>query len=77
MVRSFVLIQADPGAIGRIVTAARRVQGVTDAAAIAGPYDAILECEAGTLDELARMVVSHVQRLPGVRRTLTCPIIGL
>ena len=42
-----------------------------------GPYDVILRTEAESIDELGRMVVSQVQLVDGITRTLTCPVVHL
>ncbi len=44
---------------------------------VTGPYDVIVRAEAGTVDELGKMVVSKVQMLEGITRTLTCPVVNL
>jgi hypothetical protein len=44
---------------------------------VTGPYDVILRTEAGSIDELGRMVVSQVQLVDGITRTLTCPVVHL
>lgn len=77
MVRAYVLIQAEVGKAGRVAAAAGKLKEVKKAAALAGPYDAVLEIEATNMDALGRLVVAQVQSLPGVTRTLTCPVIRL
>ena len=42
-----------------------------------GPYDVILRAEASSIDELGRMVVSQIQLVDGITRTLTCPVVHL
>ena len=44
---------------------------------VTGPYDVIARAEAGTLDELGKMVVGKVQLIDGITRTLTCPVVHL
>lgn len=44
---------------------------------VTGPYDVIVRAEAGSVDELGRLVVAEVQRVPGITRTLTCPVVHL
>jgi hypothetical protein len=41
-----------------------------------GPYDGIARAQAPGLDELGRLVVSRIQVVDGVTRTLTCTVIG-
>jgi DNA-binding Lrp family transcriptional regulator len=42
-----------------------------------GPYDVVARAQARDIDELARLVASHIQALHGVRRTLSCPVVHL
>jgi len=44
---------------------------------VTGPYDVIVRAEAANVDELGRLVVSALQAVPGITRTLTCPVIRL
>ena len=44
---------------------------------VTGPYDVIARAEAGTMDDLGKMVVSRVQMIDGITRTLTCPVVNL
>ena len=44
---------------------------------VTGPYDVIARAEAATVDELGKMVVSRVQMIDGITRTLTCPVVHL
>ena len=44
---------------------------------VTGPYDVIAKTSADTMDELGKMVVSQVQKVPGINRTLTSPVVNL
>jgi DNA-binding Lrp family transcriptional regulator len=44
---------------------------------VTGPYDVIARVEADSIDELGRLVVTHVQSIEGLTRTLTCPVVNL
>jgi hypothetical protein len=37
----------------------------------------IARAEASSVDELGKMVVSRVQMIDGITRTLTCPVVNL
>jgi hypothetical protein len=37
----------------------------------------IARAEADTVDSLGRMVVSKVQMIDGITRTLTCPVVNI
>jgi DNA-binding Lrp family transcriptional regulator len=60
-----------------VAAALRCVPGVSETASLTGPYDVIARVQAPNLDELGNLVVSRVQAVAGVVRTLTCPIIHL
>jgi DNA-binding Lrp family transcriptional regulator len=75
MIAAYVLVQTEVGKAAVVVAALRDLPGVSEAASLAGPYDVILRTEAGSIDELGRRVVSRIQVLDGVQRTVTCPII--
>ena len=60
----------------RIVTAPAPT-GVLAAEDVTGPYDVIVRAEADDVDNLGRLVVAKVQGVPGITRTLTCPVVNL
>jgi DNA-binding Lrp family transcriptional regulator len=75
MVQAIVLVQAEVGESAAVARAVAELEGVTAADVVTGPYDVIARVEAENIDELGRMVVSRIQSVPSVTRTLTCPII--
>ena len=60
-VSAYILIQTEVGKASVVVEACRKLAGVVQADDVTGPYDVILRAEAGSIDELGRMVVSQVQ----------------
>ena len=76
-VTAYVLIQTEVGRAEKVATAAREIPGVVAADNVAGPYDVIVKTEAPTLDELGQLVVSAIQKVDGITRTFTCPIVNL
>ena len=74
-VEAIVLIQAEVGESSAVGTAVARLEGIASADVVTGPYDVIARARAESIDELGRMVVSRIQAVPGVMRTLTCPVI--
>jgi DNA-binding Lrp family transcriptional regulator len=65
-------VECEVGKVARVAQAMTRLDGVQLAEDIAGPYDVIARVEASGLDELGRLIVSRIQGLDGVTRTLTC-----
>jgi DNA-binding Lrp family transcriptional regulator len=77
MVEALVLIQAKVGESSAVARAVIDVEGVTSADVVSGPYDVIARAEADSIDELGRLVISRIQTVGGVTRTLTCPVLTL
>jgi DNA-binding Lrp family transcriptional regulator len=77
IVQAFVLIQAGVGMASRVGQAVSAIQGVRSAAIVTGPYDVVARIEAASIDGLGRLVVSKIQAIEGITRTLTCPVVRL
>jgi DNA-binding Lrp family transcriptional regulator len=75
MVEAIVLVQAEVGQSSAVGSAISRLGGVKSADVVTGPYDVIVRVEAESIDDLGRAVVGQIQAVPGVTRTLTCPVI--
>ncbi len=58
-------------------TAIGDIAGVVRVDAVTGPYDVVVLTEAHNVDELGKMIVSKVQLVPGITRTLTCSVVHL
>ena len=70
--RRFVLIETAPSRNDDVVTVLRGIEEVTSAHAITGPYDIIAIIDAPDLNAVGEVVSSHVHRVPGIVRTITC-----
>ncbi len=77
MVSAYILIQTELGAAASVAEEAAEIPGVIAADDVTGPYDVIVRAEAANVDELGRLVVSALQGISGITRTLTCPVIKL
>lgn len=77
MIKGYILIQTQVGRAHEVASEIARIESVTAAEGVTGPYDVIAEAEADGLDELLRLVVTRVQEIDGVTRTLTCPVVHL
>jgi DNA-binding Lrp family transcriptional regulator len=75
--QAYVLVLAEPRLAARVASAIRDLGQVISCDVLAGPYDAIAVVEGPDLDELGKTVVSRIQLIDGVTRTLTCPIVQL
>jgi DNA-binding Lrp family transcriptional regulator len=76
-VSAYILIQTEVGKASNVVEEIRRLDGIVEADDVTGPYDVIVKAKADTMDELGKMVVSQVQLVEGLTRTLTCPVVNL
>ena len=76
-VQAYVLIQTEVGKAAQVASEVRKIDGVLTADDVTGPYDVIVSATADTVDELGKMVVSRVQLVEGITRTLTCPVVNL
>ena len=77
MVQAYILIQTEVGKASSVAEVISAIPGVLQAEDVTGPYDVIVRAQAGTVDELGRMVVAKVQQVEGITRTLTCPVVHL
>ena len=76
MLSAYVLIQTQIGKIAHVAHALSDLDGVEVAEDLTGPYDIIAKIQAPGLDQLGRLVVSRIQVVDCVIRTLTCTVIG-
>ncbi len=77
MVQAYILIQTEVGRARDVAAAIGDISGVVRVDAVTGPYDVIVLTEAHNVDELGKMIVSSVQSVPGITRTLTCSVVRL
>ena len=73
-IQAFILIQTDIGKASSVATAISAIPGVTLAEGVTGPYDVIMRAEAPSMEEFGRTILTKVQAVPGISRTLTCPV---
>jgi DNA-binding Lrp family transcriptional regulator len=77
VVQAYILIQTDVGKAAEVAAEIAELKGITMAEDVTGPYDVIVRAEARNVDELGKLVVARVQTLPGITRTLTCPVVHI
>ena len=76
-VQAYILIQTEVGKAAQVAQEVHGIAGVTAADDVTGPYDVIVKAEAPSLDDLGKLVVSELQKVDGITRTFTCPIVNL
>jgi DNA-binding Lrp family transcriptional regulator len=77
LVKAYILIQTDSGKAADVANAIRGIAGVISTEAVTGPYDVIVFSEAEDVDALGQLVITAIQPVDGIVRTLTCPVINL
>ncbi len=77
VVQAYILIQTEVGKAAQVATQISEIKGVAQAEDVTGPYDVIVRAEARNVDELGKLVVARIQGVPGITRTLTCPVVHL
>jgi DNA-binding Lrp family transcriptional regulator len=77
MVQAYILIQTDTGKASDVARTIAAMDGIESAQAVTGPYDVIVSARASDVDALGQLVVTQVQPVEGIDRTLTCPVIKL
>ena len=77
VVQAYILIQTNVGKAAEVARAISALAGVTRAEDVTGPYDVIVRAEAPSVDELGQLVLAQVQNVPGITRTVTCPVVHI
>lgn len=75
MVQAYILIQTEVGRARDVAGSIGEVEGIVRVDAVTGPYDVVVLAESATVDELGKMIVSRIQAVPGITRTLTCSVV--
>lgn len=76
-IQAYILIQTEVGKSSNVTKAVTAIAGVTIAESVTGPYDVIMRAEAANMEDLGKSVLAKVQAIPGITRTLTCPVTSL
>ena len=77
VVQAYILIQTEVGKAAGVAKAIAALAGVMRADDVTGPYDVIVSAEAPSVDDLGRLVMTQVQSVPGISRTVTCPVVHM
>jgi DNA-binding Lrp family transcriptional regulator len=77
MMQAYILIQTEVGKAADVARQIAQIEGVTQAEGVTGPYDVIVRASAEHMDELGKLVESHIHSVAGITRTLTCPVVNM
>ena len=73
-VQAYILIQTEVGKASSVARSVSAISGVNIAEGVTGPYDVIMRAESASMEDFGRVILSKVQAVPGITRTLTCPV---
>lgn len=76
-VHAYVLVQTEVGKAAHVAQEIAAIDGVTVSEDVTGPYDVIVRAEGPSMDQLGALVASSIQKVPGITRTLTCPVVTI
>ena len=74
-VQAYILVQTEVGTASGVTASIRTLDGVSVVEDVTGPYNVIVRAEAATMDDFGHGLLSAIQAIPGITRTLTCPIV--
>jgi len=70
-VAAYIFVEATQGKAIEICGEIGKIKGVKSAHAVTGPYDIIVLVEGDDVNVLGEFIVSRIQNVPGVLRTMT------
>ncbi len=70
-VAAYIFVEATQGKSIGICDEIIKIKGVKSAYAVTGPYDIIVLVEGDDVNVLGEFIVSRIQSVPGVLRTMT------
>jgi len=70
-VGAFIFVETAQGKAIEIRGEIKKIKGVRSAYAVTGPYDIIVRVEGDDVNMLGEFIVSQIQNIPGVLRTMT------
>lgn len=74
---AYVLIECESGKAGSALKSISKAKGVECAQAVTGPYDIIAYVEYSNQKELGDIVIKKIQSTKGVKKTITCLVMGI
>ena len=76
-IAAYIFIETIQGKSKTVASEVSKIAGVKTAHTVTGPYDVIVYVEAESIKNLGDFIVSRIQSIPGVLRTLTNVVIDL
>ena len=76
MVQAYILIQTEVGRAALAAASIAEISGVSSSEEVSVPYDVIVRVETTDAARLTDDIVPQIQKVDGITRTLTCPVVG-
>jgi DNA-binding Lrp family transcriptional regulator len=76
-IAAYIFIETIQGKSKTVALEVSKIAGIKTAHTVTGPYDVITYVEAESIKILGDSIVSQIQGIPGVLRTLTNVVIDL
>ncbi len=77
MISAYILVQTEVGAAADVARTVAAIDGVESSEDVTGPYDVIVRARAESIHDLGLLVVARIQKVAGITRTLTCPVVDI
>lgn len=75
--KAYILVQTTVGRSSDVSRQISEMPGVVSCDDVTGPHDVVVMVETADVDELGRLVAERIQQVPGITRTVTCPVVHL
>ncbi len=73
--QAYILITTQASQVKSALEALRKISGVKRVDAVTGPFDLVAFVEGKDMKTIGELVVSEIQDVPGVARTITCLVV--
>lgn len=71
MKAAFVLVKCELGRLEEVANALMEIEGVSEVHSVTGDHDLLVKLYAPTYDDFGDLIPDHVQKVPGIRHTVT------
>ncbi|MCC6002935.1 MAG: Lrp/AsnC ligand binding domain-containing protein [Thermofilum sp.] len=72
---AYILINCDIGKEKEVLEELKKITGVNEAHLLYGVYDIIVKVAGKNNMEIREMILTRIRKIPGVKRTLTMPVV--
>jgi DNA-binding Lrp family transcriptional regulator len=75
--KTYVMITTAAGMTAAAAAGIEQTRDVVSVVAVTGPFDLIVLVETESFQQMGSVVLRAIQSVPGVERTLTCPVVRM